>query len=267
MENIIGHEKEIAILDKMVTDNKIGHAYLFIGKDGIGKKIVAIEFAKKINNVDFLDESDFKIISPEKDLIKVEEIRNLISDIYIKPTYLKRKIFIIDDADKMNTNAQNALLKVLEEPPIYATIILIATNKEKIIKTIQSRVTEIKFNPLKDEEIEKIVGNNVNVKFARGSVGKAKELLENNYYDISKEIIELFDKKNYLDINKKIFENKDEIVEILEYIKLIYYSEINKNTSVKVKIITLIDETIKNLSRNANTDLALDKMIIQICKI
>ncbi len=267
MNNIIGHEKEITLLNNLIKDDKIGHAYMFLGKNGIGKKLVAIEFAKKINNVDFLDEADFKIITPENDLIKVEEIRNLISNVYLKPTYLKRKIFIIDDAEKMNVNAQNALLKILEEPPAYATIILIVSNKEKIIKTIQSRVTEIKFNPLTDEEIEKIIGNNKNIKFARGSVSRALALAENDYYDISQELIKLFSQKNFLDINKKVSENKDNIIKILEFIKLIYYSEINKDTSEKVEIISIIDEALKNLNRNANTDMTLDKMIIQICKI
>ena len=267
MDNIIGHENEKKLLCKLVEEDKVNHAYLFLGKDGIGKKMLAIEFAKKINGVDFLDEADFKIITPENNIIKVEEIRDLISQVYLKPIYLKRKIFIIDDADKMNVNAQNALLKILEEPPIYATIILIVSNKEKIIKTIQSRVTEIKFNALTDYEIEKIIGSDINVKFARGSVSKAKSLIENNYFDVSKEIIDLFEQKNFLNINKKINENKDEITKILEFIKLIYHSEINKDTSRKVKIIGIIDEAIKNLNRNANTDMTLDKMIIQICKV
>ena len=76
--------------------------------------------------------------------------------------------------------------------------------------------------------------------------------------------------KNFLDINRKVDElkqDKDNIVKVLEYIKTIYYTEINQDTYEKVKLISLLEETIKNLNRNANVDLALDKMIIKICKV
>lgn len=191
MENIIGHEKVKIILEKLITEDKIGHAYLFLGKEGIGKKLLAIDFAKKIMALDdgSFNESDFKVITPEKDLIKVDEIRNLINEVFLKPTHSKRKVFIIDDADRMNASAQNALLKVLEEPPLYATLILIVSNKEKIIKTILSRVTEIKFANLSNAELEKIVGNKIDLEYARGSASKALEILESDYYNSTQELM------------------------------------------------------------------------------
>ena len=157
MDKIIGHEKQKQILKKMIDEDKIGHAYLFTGKDGIGKKLVAIEFAKQVmssETSDSFNETDFKIILPEKDSIKIEEVRNLIDEVYLKPTYSKRKVIIIDDADKMNMNAQNALLKVLEEPPVYATLILITSNKDKIIKKCTMTLAINQFDMIIDNLFE-----------------------------------------------------------------------------------------------------------------
>lgn len=273
MNKIIGHDKTKKILNKILEEDKVGHAYLFTGKEGIGKKMLAIEFAKKVMNqedCEMLNESDFKIVLPEKEIIKVEDIRNVITEVYLKPIYAKRKVVIIDDAEKMNTSAQNALLKVLEEPPLYATLILITSNREKIIKTILSRVTEIKFDALSNEELGKIVGNDIELNFARGSVSKALSLLEGDYYSITKELMDSFDNKSFIDINKKMSEIKSkesDIVKILEFLKVMYHNSLKNDTYRKVKIINLLDETIKNLKRNANADLTLDRLIIKVCEL
>ena len=273
MDKVIGHEKTKKILNKIIDEDKVGHAYLFIGKDGVGKKMLAIEFAKKImnqENDDSINESDFKMVLPEKDVIKVEDIRNVITEVYLKPIYAKRKVVIIDEAEKMNSSAQNALLKVLEEPPLYATLILITSNKEKIIKTILSRVTEIKFDSLSKEELVEIVGNDIDLSFARGSASRALSLLESDYYTVTNELMNLINKKNFIDINKKISEIKsseNDIIKILEFLKVMYHNNLKNDTYKKVKIINLIDETIKNLNRNANADLTLDRLMIKVCEL
>lgn len=271
MNKIIGHDKVKKILEKVILEDKISHAYLFLGKDGIGKKLMATRFSEMVmtKNGTF-NEADFKIIEPEKDVIKVEEIRKLITEIYIKPTYSSKKVIIINDADKMNSSAQNALLKVLEEPPLYATLILITSNKEKIIRTILSRVTEIKFDNLTVDELEKIVGNCIDLTYARGSASKALSLMENDCYAVSQELVDLFNKKSFLDINKKVSEIKSsdtDIVKILELAKVMYHKNMKQDTYRKIKIINLLEETIRNLGRNANSDLTLDRLIIKICKV
>lgn len=274
MDKIIGHEKQRQILKKMIEEDKIGHAYLFTGKDGIGKKLVAIEFAKLVMSSEISDsfnEADFKIILPEKDTIKIEAIRNLIDEVYLKPTYSNRKVIIIDDADKMNTNAQNALLKVLEEPPIYATLILITSNKDKIIKTILSRVTEIKFNSLSNEELLEIVGKDFEFDFARGSASKALALINDSTYNLSKEFVNVLETHNFIDINRKLSEiklmNDVDICKLLEFSKITYYKDLKIDTYIKVKKIALIDETIRNIKRNANLDLTLDSLNIKFTRL
>lgn len=270
MGKIVGHRKEIEILNKLVEENKVGHAYLFLGNEGIGKKLVAVEFAKKILALEneALPESDFKIIGLDADIIKIDEIRGLIDEVYLKPVVAKHKVIIIDNADNMNVNAQNALLKVLEEPPFYATIILIVSNREKIIKTIWSRVTEIKFENLSDDELRLILSDEVDITYAGGSVKKALSLTEGDCYTNASDLADLFLIKNFLEINRKVSEIKSEkenVPKVLEFVKLIYNKSVRENMVEKLRIIEVLDDTINNLNRNANLDLALDKMIIKIC--
>lgn len=272
MENIIGHEKVKLLLKKIVDEDKVLHSYMFVGKEGIGKKLLAIEFAKMIMNSNggIYNEEDIKIVSPDKNMIKVEEIRNLISDIYLKPTNSSKKVLIVDDADKMNLNAQNALLKVLEEPPIYAVIILIVSSKEKIIKTILSRTTEITFESLTTDELKRILGDEAKLDYAVGSVSRAVLLLQNDNYKISEELTKAIDSKNLLELNRKINELKNgdnDIINALEIAKIIYHKNLKEDTYEKVRKIELIDRTINNLARNANTDLALDKLMIELCNM
>ena len=272
MENIIGHENVKIILNKIISEDKVGHAYLFSGKEGIGKKLMAMEFARMVMNNAYqdLDSKDFMMIRPEKDVIKIEEIRNLISEVYIKPVYSKRKVIIIDDADKMNINAQNALLKVLEEPPLYITLILITSNKERIISTILSRVTEIVFNELTNDELSKIVGNKIDLSFARGSASKALEIMEGECFSIAKELFDIINKKDFLMLNRKLTEiKKQEIdfIKVLDILKLMFFKDLKEATYLKVKVIDILENTIKYLNRNSNLDLTLDKFMIEICNV
>lgn len=287
--NIVGHEELRKKLRNLITQEKVSHAYLFYGKAGIGKKLSAIEFAKNImclNNKEgfacgecescktFQNNGDFYIIEPEKNTIKVDEIRNLINEIYLKPTKGKKKCFIINDADLMNESAQNALLKVLEEPPKYASIILISENKEKLLGTIKSRIIEIKFNSLSEEEIRKILGEEFDkeiINYSRGSVKKALTLSDDGYINIAEEIRKSFLEGNFLKINKKFEEIKSDknlkqnIKNILETVMLVCYKNLKDNIEKYTHFITIINETNKNIERNANVDLALDNMILKIC--
>lgn len=287
--NIIGHEELRKKLINLILEEKIGHAYLFYGKPGIGKKLVAMEFAKNmmcINNKNgvacgeceacktFKTNGDFYIIEPEKNIIKVDEIRNLINEIYLKPTKAKKKCFIINDSDLMNESAQNALLKVLEEPPKYASIILVAENKEKLLGTIKSRVTEIKFDSLSKSEIQNILGEEFDkeiINYSRGSVKKALTLSEAGYINMAEDIRKSFLTKDFLTINKNFEEIKSDknlkanIKNILETVILVCHKNLKDNIEKYTYIISILNETSKNIDRNANIDLALDNMILQIC--
>lgn len=287
--NIIGHKEIREKLRKIIELKKIGHAYLFVGKSGIGKKLVAVEFAKSImchenKNGLFCDEcdacktfgnnADFSIIEPEKGIIKVDSIREFENEIYLKPTISNRKCFIINDADLMNESAQNALLKILEEPPLYATIILIVANKEKLLTTIKSRVVTLNFQGLSNTELDEILEGKINqdiLKFARGSAQKALALLEDNYISLARDLLDVLKTKDFLTINKKIEEIKNDkllkqnISSIMEFLILLCYKYLKDDVFYYVSMIDIFNETNRDIIRNANVDLALDNMVIRIC--
>ena len=143
-ENIVGNSPIKYTLNKIVENNNILHGYLFVGIEGIGKQLFAKEFAKMIlctsNNkpcnqckscieFDGNNNPDFQIMEPDGNSIKIEQIRLMNSKIIEKPITALRKVYIINNAEKMTLDAQNCLLKTLEEPPEYATIILISNNE------------------------------------------------------------------------------------------------------------------------------------------
>ncbi|MFW6130455.1 MAG: DNA polymerase III subunit delta' [Atribacterota bacterium] len=206
-KNIVGHKNPIEILKNRIKYNKIGHSYLFIGKEGIGKKMTAIAFSKAVNCINLSKEqnpcnqcssclkiekgmsADFNIVFPHNLTIKIDQIRELKNKIYFQPLENKKKIYIIDNADQMTIEAANSLLKILEDPPEYAIIILVTAFPDKILPTILSRCCQLLFKPLKianqrevlrkkiplekEEKIENLI------KLTYGNPGKAFNLVEN----------------------------------------------------------------------------------------
>ena len=192
-EKVIAQEKAKKILSEQIRNNKIPHAYIFMGESGTGKMMTAIEFAKILNCeiTDYTESNfgpcnhclscehiqnklfpDLHIINfkkqdeiAEKDYEKgktklgIKLIRYMQERVYIKSTNAKWKIFIIEPAEKMTIEAFNCLLKTLEEPPDNTIIILIAKHKETIPVTICSRVQTIFFQPLKNEEVQAYLQN------------------------------------------------------------------------------------------------------------
>ena len=287
--NIVGHSGVIKELENIVHNNTIGHAYLFYGIDGIGKFLVAKYFAKALtclNNKNgvpceecescktFNNTSDVLIVEPEDGLIKVDKIRATTDEIMLKPTVSIHKVIIINDADCMNEQAQNALLKVLEEPPQYATIILIASNKEKLLKTILSRTTTISFSPLSNDEIASVFSNEeLNkelLEYAGGSAGKYHKLADASYIDCILELQKVLNSSNLLEINtvitslKKDKSVKENINEILDLLIVKLGSNLIENPTQKIKFIELVEEVRNNIKRNANFDTQLDYLAIKI---
>ena len=199
--NILGNEKIKQSLQKSIESNKTSHSYLFIGTQGIGKKLIAIEFAKMILctdenkycnkcksciEFDTNNNPDFKMIEPDGNSIKIEQIREFQNKVAEKPIISNKKVYIINDSDKMTREAQNCLLKTLEEPPEYVTIILIGANESAFLSTIKSRCMILHFDKIPNEEIEKYleenyktkINSNIIIKAFQGSIGRAIELKE-----------------------------------------------------------------------------------------
>lgn len=144
--NIIGNEKVKELLNKSIEQNNILHSYLFLGIEGIGKSLFAKQFAKMIlcqndikpcnkckSCIEFENNNnpDFTMINNDEKVIKIDQIREMNKKITEKPITSNKKVYIINNSDTMTKEAQNSLLKTLEEPPEYAVIILIASNENK----------------------------------------------------------------------------------------------------------------------------------------
>jgi len=156
---ILGHQKQWNFLKKAAELNRLSHAYLFTGQEKIGKKTFAFEFAKHIlqQDVEKRQHPDFIFIEPEKKEIQISQIRECIWRFSLKPFLAPFKVAIIDQAHCMNQEAQNALLKTLEEPRGNAILILITEYAEVLLPTILSRCEIIKFSPVKTTEVKKFL--------------------------------------------------------------------------------------------------------------
>lgn len=155
---IQGHIKERAILEGFISRDS--SSIVLSGKEGTGKKLVALSFLKEVLKADNLKEirnhPDLFIIENEENMIKADEIREVIEFSKVKSYLGGKKAVLIDNAENMNRNAQNALLKILEEPPMGEFIILITSDFESLLPTIRSRVTNISFGELTNEDLKKI---------------------------------------------------------------------------------------------------------------
>ena len=203
VEKVLGHEEVIRHLQNAVEKEQVSHSYIFAGEKGSGKKLLAKLFAMTLQCEEHKKEPCMHCSSCRKAMsrnhpdiiyaehvkptsIGIEEIREqLVSDVEIKPYTGPYKIYIVDEAEKMTIQAQNALLKTIEEPPAYAVILLLANNNTGLLPTITSRCVTLNFKPVRDEVIRKYLMEelhvpdyqaDVSVAFAQGNVGKAKQI-------------------------------------------------------------------------------------------
>ncbi|MCX6806540.1 MAG: DNA polymerase III subunit delta' [Candidatus Berkelbacteria bacterium] len=166
MRTVVGHRKVIDLLEGQIKAGNISQAYLFCGPPALGKFTVANLFAKELlcseggcnqcvscQSFNSGKHPDYMLIRNSNELISIDIIRNLKKTISFLPIMSKRKVVIFEEASLLTTEAQNALLKTLEEPPRYATIILV-TQKENLLPTILSRCTRINFQPVSQKEIK-----------------------------------------------------------------------------------------------------------------
>lgn len=176
--DIIGHQKPKAFLKAAVRHNRLAHAYLFHGEPHIGKRSVATWFIQTLlcdrsatlqeseacgtcrtcRHIDASTYPDVMVITPETDratpIIKIEQIRELEQQIIYRPLLGERKVCVIDDADRLNLNAANALLKTLEEPPGHSLFLLITSRPGALPATIRSRCHALRFSPPARADVE-----------------------------------------------------------------------------------------------------------------
>ena len=172
----IGQSKIINAINSQVASDKVSHAFLFCGNSGMGKRTLASLFASALlceashSNVygacgqcvtcKMLSGGaapDIRIVSPSKKTISVDDIRDVVDWVSVRPMYSSKKVYIIEDADQMTTQAQNALLKTLEEPPPYVVAIMTAAAPQSLLETVRSRCVIHKFVRYTDDEVAEIL--------------------------------------------------------------------------------------------------------------
>ncbi len=289
-ENLIGNEKIKQILNNTIKSQKVMHSYMFIGPNGIGKTLFAKEFAKMIlclgndklscnsckscieiqnkNNPDFIE------IEPDNGTIKIEAIRKMQETVLEKPIISNKKVYIIKDADLMTKEAGNCLLKTLEEPPSYITIIMTGANESMFLNTIKSRCAKISFQKIPDEELKIFLEKNYKInsekdllKACEGSIEKA--LIVNEKKEQYKEISKIFgniESYKFIDVINNlefIYKNKEDIYQNLDYINIILSEKALQNSKY-LKYIEAVEQTKKNLKANSNYDMSIDSMLYKI---
>ena len=289
-EGIIGNDKIKQELANSVNSNKYSHSYLFIGSSGIGKKLIAREFAKMIlceaeekycnkckSCIEFNsgNNPDFNEIIPDGSNVKIDQIRQIQRKVFEPPIISQKKVYIIDDADLMTKEAQNCLLKTLEEPPEFVTLILVGSNESSFLSTIKSRCIMLKFENLKPSDIDSFIktkypedniSDNI-IEASNGSIGKALILKDKQelYTSIDKifnniESLDLIDTLNMADI---IYKSLDDKYNVLEYINIFLYKKA-KNNLRYLNAIKVVEESKNRLKANSNYNMTIDNLIITI---
>ena len=239
--DIIGHEQIIEHLRSAITLDKISHAYILNGPEDSGKMMLAEAFAMALQcegegerpclacrsckqAVDH-NQPDIIYVSHEKpNTIGVDDIRTqVINDIVIKPYSSRYKVYIIDEAQKMNQQAQNALLKTIEEPPAYAVILLLTTNADSFLPTILSRCITLNLKAVKADVIRSYLMQKYQIPdyqadicaaFSQGNVGKAVKLAaSSDFAELKASVLQLMKRLSDIDL----YEMTAAVKQIAEY--------------------------------------------------
>lgn len=251
--DIVGQSSVVNRLKQIIESQRIGHAYLLVGPEGIGKKTIANIFARGImcksqghrpcdlcrscrqfNSGNHPDV--YRVRKGDKASIGVEQIRNMLEDMHLRPYESDRKVYIIEDAHVMTVQAQNAFLKTLEEPPFFATIILLAEKANELLPTILSRCQVFRLQRLTREEVCTIITGHFDMPRERamlfaglsdGLPGKGLQLAgSQEFHQMRSDIFEFLEKiLDYSEIDRmaqwELFNQyKDRIDEILDMLAI-----------------------------------------------
>jgi DNA polymerase-3 subunit delta' len=253
--SIIGQEEVVTNLKNLIADERVGHAYIFAGPKGIGKRSIARIFASMLlcsapkNNgccgtcmqCTMLKEGsnpDYTELDTEGKSIGVGEIRRIQADVIVRPMYSKRKVYLIADSERMTVQAQNSLLKTLEEPPEYTVIILTTSNYDALLETIRSRAIRYNLKNNTPEEVRTFLASihGAGIKaidfitaYSGGIIGTALKLAgSDDFVETREKTLEIVLKLargqlgDIFEIYSFFEKNKDEINTILDIMILFY---------------------------------------------
>lgn len=258
-KDVVGHKDILKYISSAVENNRVSHAYILNGERGSGKKMLANLFAMTLlcetgdnepcgkchscKQAESGNHPDIIRVTHEKpNSISVEDIRTQVNNtVDIKPYQGPYKVYIIPQADMMTPQAQNAILKTIEEPPSYAVFLLLTENAETLLPTINSRCVMLKLRNIKDTLIKKYLMENLEIPdykadmctaFAQGNMGRAIMLANSDHFnEIREEAIQLLKHISEMELNeivaavKNISVYKLEITDYLDII-MIWYRDV-----------------------------------------
>ncbi len=300
-KEILGHEQIKEHFQSVIREHKVSHAYILSGEVGMGRKSLANAFAltlfcergrmepcmecpacKQVING---SHPDLIYVTHEKPAsIGVDDIRKQVNDtILIRPYSGHYKIYIIDEAEKMTQQAQNALLKTIEEPPSYAVIILLTTNLDSFLPTILSRCVQLKLKPLQDSSIRSYLQDKLKIPvldadiytaFARGNLGNAITIASSEEFkELYKKMLHLMTHIHQMDISQlldSIRELRDEeydIHECLDFMQMWYRDVLLYKVTKDINPLIFKDQyrAISRISEKSSYD-GLEKILQSVDK-
>lgn len=274
-DQVVGHEQVIEHLKTAIKQNKVSHAYIINGEKGSGKKLIAGIFAqtlqceeKGVNPCGRCkaciqavsgNHPDIIRVTHEKAGIGAGDIRLQVnSDISIKPYTGPYKIYLIDEADKMTEQAQNALLKTIEEPPAYGVVILLAANQDSLLPTIQSRCVQLNLKTVDSQLIKELLIKRhgipeyaaaLSADFSQGNVGRALRYASSDEFEqVKNEVL-------------RLLKNIDEmpLYEVMEVIKRLSAYKLDINDYIDLMILWYRDVLMLKVTNNPNILLYKDE--------
>ncbi|MEZ4599461.1 MAG: DNA polymerase III subunit delta' [Syntrophotaleaceae bacterium] len=315
---ILGHEQQKDILRRALATDRLSHAYLFEGPEGVGKRLMAMALARAIfcpegngcgdcaacRKVDHNNHPDLHLLEPDGATIKIEQIRTLQKELSYRPLEGTRKICLIDGAEKLNPAAGNALLKTLEEPTRDTLLVLLTAMPEKVLITIRSRCQRLPFLRIPREKLLDVLCEQLDIdetqahvlaSLANGSfkkaLGKDRDLFVERRRDLLKKLTALSPGSvaALFEMAATLAEEKELLPEILEIFQAFYrdlllfkhgrpenelvnidlMEKLNRVASREtvpslLKKLQALDAARGHLARNANRQLTLEVMLLQL---
>ena len=287
-KDVVGHKDILKYISSAVENNRVSHAYILNGERGSGKKMLANLFAMTLlcetgdnepcgkchscKQAESGNHPDIIRVTHEKpNSISVDDIRTQVNNtVDIKPYQGPYKVYIIPQADMMTPQAQNAILKTIEEPPSYAVFLLLTENAETLLPTINSRCVMLKLRNIKDTLIKKYLMENLEIPdykadmctaFAQGNMGRAIMLANSDHFnEIREEAVQLLKHISEMELNeivaavKNISVYKLEITDYLDII-MIWYRDVLLYKATKEIDKVVFKDQLQSIKRTGEKEL------------
>lgn len=277
-ENVYGNEDIKSLFASCIKEKRLSHAYMLVGPAGCGKKTFVYAVAEELARNDGAEDAvvervksghspDVLTIPTEEERIGIDTVRSFVSTVYLTPNELDFKMYIFDEADRLTPQAQNALLKIIEEPPKRVYIFLLVKNPGTLLQTVRSRVISVNMQTFEPEEVRAYLADDevfagadearvdFAMKMSGGALGAVRELAdpENKEFDAYKKACEAvlaLSKKNrsvsYFDFLADITsfaDSSDKLALLLKYILCIYSDILSAQNSEELPLEILDDDT------------------------